>query len=114
MADPAGTKTVEEAKKRQKDPTPPRNVKVRDVITQKARKSGIVPADSKSYPFEVSSDPTIPTTQWNRLFRIKTISKRKSAKKHGNDSRPSHHRKISINYHEPIQVYFKVRKPKIL
>ena len=55
MADPAGTKTVEEAKKRQKDPTPPRNVKVRDVITQKARKSGIVPADSKKTGFRQKS-----------------------------------------------------------
>ena len=51
MADPAGTKTVEEAKKRQKDPTPPRNVNIRDVITQKVRESGIVPSDSKKTGF---------------------------------------------------------------
>ena len=41
MADPAGTKTVEEAKKKGKTPPerpnpPPRNENVRDVITQKA------------------------------------------------------------------------------
>ena len=41
------TKTVEEAKKAKTHPPPPRNVNVRDVITQKARESGIVPSDSK-------------------------------------------------------------------
>ena len=52
MADPAGTKTVDEAKKGKSRPLPPpRNVNVRDVITQKARESGIVPSDSKKTEF---------------------------------------------------------------
>ena len=55
MADPAGTKTVEEAKKgktRPEDATPPpRNKNVRDVITQKAWESGIRPSDSKKTGF---------------------------------------------------------------
>ena len=36
-------------------PIRPRNVKVRDVITQKARKSGIVPPDSKKTGFRQKS-----------------------------------------------------------
>ena len=54
MADPAGTKTVEEAKKGKitpEDPPPPRNENVRDVVTQKARESGILPSDSKKTGF---------------------------------------------------------------
>ena len=43
------------AKQRQKTPPRPRNVKVRDVITQKARESGIVPADSKKTGFRQKS-----------------------------------------------------------
>ena len=35
--------------------TPPRNVNVRDVITHKARESGIVPADSKKTEFRQKS-----------------------------------------------------------
>ena len=38
-------------KMKAKDPTPSRNVNVRDVITQKATESGIVPSDSKKTGF---------------------------------------------------------------
>ena len=43
------------AKHPQKTPPPPRNVNVRDVITQKARESGIVPPDSKKTVFRQKS-----------------------------------------------------------
>ena len=54
MGNPPGTKTVEEAKNGKtlpEDPPPPWNENVRDVVTQKARESGIVPSDSKKTGF---------------------------------------------------------------
>ena len=65
MANPAGTKTVEEAKKakqHQRTHPPPRNENVRDVVTQKARESGIVPSDSKSQGFgrKVPNETIVP------------------------------------------------------
>ena len=60
MADPAGTKTVEEAKGKQNErpedlTPPPRNEDARDVVTQKARESGILPSDSKKTGFRQKS-----------------------------------------------------------